>query len=231
LGLEYKDRFLPDESTKQNSRGALLKQTCIFVDMVPLFRDLADRSLGEMLEVQAREIVELVAERIKGLGPSLSSDIILPEWSQTETAVRAALYHLRHLSNTWKPILAYGVYNRSMCYLADVMFTLLLEQVTAANEISSSSCQFINNLFNKAIKEIEESILLDGDKSSSRVWNRFAAVGKFMDMSILDIQKALSDGVFLHVTGAELTRLVLSCFDDSPKRQQLLKLLDSADHK
>jgi len=69
--------------------------------------------------------------------------------------------------------------------------------------------------------------LLGGDHSGSRVWDRFMAVGRVMDMSIADIQVALSDGLFRSVTGLELSRLVTSCFDDGPKRRSLLQSLSS----
>lgn len=223
LGLEYKDRF--PEALPDDARGRLLRQTCIFVDMVPLFRDLADRSLGDMLDAQAKQLVELVGERIPLMGEALGSNEILAEWSDAETALSAGLYHLRHLSQAWKPILSYDILNRSMCYLVDVMFTLFLDQVFKASDISSSACSFVHSLFQKTTRDLE--VLLDGDKSGSRVWDRFSAVGRFMDMSIADIQVALSDGIFRSVTGPELSRLVTSCFDDTPKRRILLKLLAS----
>jgi centromere/kinetochore protein ZW10 len=38
LGLEYKEKF--PQFDEDDSRGNLLKQTCIFVDMVPLYREV-----------------------------------------------------------------------------------------------------------------------------------------------------------------------------------------------
>ena len=223
MGLEYKEKFPPVEP--EDSRGSLLRQTCIFVDMVPLFRDLAERSMSDMLDLQAKQIVELVGERIAYLGQSLRSDEIVAEWSEAENATNAGLYHLRHLTQAWKPVLSYDVLNRSVGYLADVLFTLLLDQVSQATDISANACQFVGTQFEKVINGVDE--LTDSDKSGCRLWNRFWAVGRFMDMSLADIQVALSDGVFRHVSGPELSKLVTSCFDDSPKRRNLLKLLSS----
>jgi centromere/kinetochore protein ZW10 len=223
LGLEYKERFPPPEP--DDSRGNLLRQTCMFVDMVPLFRDLADRSLGDMLDLQKQQIVELVGSRIILMEESLRSDEILAEWSDAEAALTAGVYHVRHLCHAWKPVLSYDVWNRSICFLADVIFSLFLDQVAKAKDISLNACQFLSTLFQKASQDLGE--LVEGDKSGSRLWGRFSAVGKFMDMSLADIQVALSDGVFRDVTGPELSRLLKSCFDDSPKRQNLLNLLSA----
>lgn len=223
LGLEYKDKF--PEVPAEDVRGQLLRQTCMFVDMVPLFRDLADRSLGDMLDAQAKQLSVLVGERIPLLGEALRSDEILAEWSEAETGLQAGLYHLRHLSQAWKPILSYDIWNRSMCFLVDVMFTLVLDQVARATDISANAAQFTNALFQKATHDLDA--LLEGDKSGSRAWDRFMAVGRVMDMSIADIQVALSDGMFRSVTGPELVHLVQSCFDDGPKRRALLQTLSS----
>jgi centromere/kinetochore protein ZW10 len=223
LGLEYKDKFPPAEP--DDARGNLLRQTCFFVDMVPLFRDLAERSMGNMLDLQANQIVEIVGQRITLFDRALRSDEILAEWSEAETALTAGLYHLRHLSQAWKPVLSYDVFNRSMCYLADVIFTLYLDQLMKATDISANASGFVSTLFQKATHDIGE--LVSQDKSGSRVWDRFSAASRFMDMSLADIQAALGDGVFRSVTGPELTRLITAAFDDTPKRRNLLKLLAS----
>jgi Centromere/kinetochore Zw10 len=222
LGLEYKNKF--STPTLDDTKGKLLRQTCMFIDMVPLFRDMADRSLGDMLDRQAQQLVQLVGDRITLMGEALRSEEILTEWSDAETALEAGTYHLRHLSQAWKLILSNDILNRSLCFLVDVMFSLILDQIGKAKDISSSACQFVHTLLLKATRDV--SVLLDEKTSNCRVWDRFAAIGKLMDMSIADIQVALSDGLFRTVTGVELSRLVQSCFDDSPKRRQLLKLLD-----
>jgi centromere/kinetochore protein ZW10 len=225
LGLEYKPRFPPAEP--DDAKGQLLRQTCMFVDMVPLFREIADRSLGEMLDKQAQQVSSLVGERTQLLGKALSSNEDLAEWSDAETALEAGLYHLRHLAETWRPILATDILNRSMSFLADVMLNIFLDQLSKANDISTAASQFVNTLFSKAIEDL--SMLLN--PSRSRVWDRFIAIGKFMDMSLADIQVALSDGVFRNVTAPELSKLVTACFDNSPKRKQLLQSLSSSNQR
>lgn len=223
LGLEYKQKF--PEPKAGDTRGQLLRQTCMFVDMVPLFRDLADRSLGDMLDLQAQQLIEIIGQRTPLLAEALKSTEILEEWSEAETALTAGLYHLRHLSQAWKPVLSQDILTRSMWYLSDVIYTLFLDQVTKARGISPSACQFVSTLFAKACSETAQ--FADGDTSGSRVYDRFSAIGRFMDMSLSDIQVALSDGVFRSVTGPELSHLISATFNDNPKRRALLDLLAS----
>jgi centromere/kinetochore protein ZW10 len=198
----------------------------MFVDMVPLFRDLADRSLGDMLELQARQFSHIVGERITLMGEALRSEEALAEWSDAETALTAGIYHIRRLHQTWKPpMLSHEIYNKSIGYLVDVMLDLFLDQIFAKSvtDISTGACQFVHSLFQTATHDLE-ALSVDV-KSFSRVWDRFWAVGAFMDMSLSDIHVALSDGKFRSLTGAELSRLLVSCFDESPKRAALLKML------
>jgi len=221
LGLEYRNKFRSSDS--ENARVKLLASACVFVDMVPLFRDLADRSLGDMLDLQAKQLADIVAERIPLLGDSLRSDEILAEWTEAETALTAAIYHLRHIFQAWEQILSRDILAKSMWYLADVVLSLFLEQVIMAKDISTSACQFVSNLFQQAAHEIR--VLIGGDTTGSRVWDRFSAVGRFMDMSLSDIQVALTDGLFRNVTASELECLIVATFDESPKRRGLLDIL------
>jgi centromere/kinetochore protein ZW10 len=223
LGLEYREKFPPvDEG---NLQGTLLRQTCMFVDMVPLFRDLAERSLGDMLELQANQIVETVGQRIVDLGRSLESNEIVVEWSEAETGLTAGVYHLRHLLQAWQTVLSKEILNSSMWYLCDVVLTLFLNQVFNARDISASACQFSSTLFRRATDEITD--LVSNDTTGSRVWDRFSAVSTFFDMNLNDIEIALADGVFIEITGQELTRLIVATFDDSPKRRELVAALVS----
>jgi centromere/kinetochore protein ZW10 len=205
LGLEYKDLFpsYGEDGTEPDQAASdactLLRQTCTFVDMVPLFRNLAEKALGTILDRHAKELVEIVGSRIPLFGPSLRSNEILQEWSDAESAVNAGLHHLRQLHRAWTPILTKDILRGSIWYLSDVVMGLLVEQVSAAKDISTSASQFVSSLFASASRGVLE--LVENDASASRVFDRFQAYGKFMDMSLADVQLALSDGGFRCVTG------------------------------
>jgi hypothetical protein len=222
LGLEYKEKF--PQVDEDDARGKLLKQTCIFVDMVPLFRELADSSLNDMLDLQKHQLAEIVGGRITYFGQALRSDESVHEWSEAETALAAGIYHLRHLAQAWKSILSTPVFLRSMGYLADVVFALYLKEVTSARSISGSARQFTGTLFRKATVEI--SGLLDAPQDPYKYalqWGRFEAAGNFLELDQLaQVEQALSSGVFRHVESQELARLIQATYNDSPHRKSLL---------
>jgi len=233
LGLEYKEKY--PQVDEDDARGKLLKQTCIFVDMVPLFRELADTSLNDMLDLQKHQLAEIVGRRITYFGQALRSDESVHEWSEAETALAAGVYHLRHLSQAWKSILSKSVFLRSMGYLADVLFALYLKEVTSnATIISGSARQFAGALFRKATVDIRELLFDEGKqqqedpKPYSLGWGRFEAVGNFLELDQLaQVEQALSSGVFRNVASQELARLVQATYRDSPQRKALLNCMAS----
>jgi hypothetical protein len=229
LGLEYREKFPPFD--EHDARGKLLKQTCIFVDMVPLFRELADTSLGDMMDLQKRQLAEIVGSRISLFGQALQSAEALHEWSEAETALAAGTYHLRHLAQTWKPILSPNIFLRAMGFLADVFFSLYLNQISKASQISPTACQFSGALFQKATVDM---LGLMGSEvhalKYSMEWGRFQAVSKFLGFkSLSQVGEALSSGLFVQVSSQELSKIVQATFPvDTAHRRAILNSISSA---
>lgn len=229
LGLEYREKFPPVE--EEDVRGKLLKQTCIFVDMVPLFREQADTSLRDMMDLQSRQLEEIVGTRISLLSEAMRSNESLQEWSEAETALAAGTYHLRHLAQTWKPILSPSIFLRAMGLLVDVVFSLYLKQVFHAAYISSSASQFTCGLLHKATIDVMKLLGSEAHAAKySTEWGRFQGVSKFLGFkTLLQVEEALSSGVFAELSGEELSQLVPASFStDSPQRRSILRSITTA---
>jgi len=236
LGLEYKEKF--PEIDEDDARGKLLKQTCIFVDMVPLFRELADTAMNDMLDLQKHQLAEIVGSRITYFGQALRSVESVHEWSEAETALAAGIYHLRHLAQAWNSVLSKPVFLRSIGYLADVLFSLYLREVTSnGTAISRSAKHFAGTLFRKATVDIHgvlfegrlpTSAKLDDPTKYALEWGRFEAVGSFLDLDqLIQVEQALSAGVFRNLESAILAKLITATYQDSPHRRSLLNCMAS----
>lgn len=236
LGLEYQEKF--PQVDEEDARGKLLKQTCLFVDLVPLFRELADTAMNDMLDLQKHQLAELVGGRITFFGKSLRSDESVHEWAEADTALAAGIYHLRHLAQAWNSILSKSVFLRSMGYLADVMFSLYLKEVTTnAAAISRSAKQFAGNLFRKALVDVYGVLFDGGAQGSSKQddpskyvleWGRFEAVKIFLDLDqLVHAEQALSAGAFRNLESAKLAKLVTATYQDTPHRRALLSGISS----
>ena len=251
LGVEFREQYPEDDGG--DARGKLLKQSCIFVDNVPLFRELADQSLGDMLDVQANALMEIVGERIGYLGAALQSHESLLEWSEAETALAAGVYHLRHLAQSWRPILSRRIFSQCMGQLADVILNLFWKQVVvvggggrpSAGPVKSGSMMmtpnarhFLLGLFRQASQDLKDLFLPSSPhhppqspegcrlEDCCSEWSRFEALVQFLDMSHLSqVELALASGVFRPVAALELSHLIHAAFVDSSERQALLNSL------
>lgn len=200
--------------------------------------------MGDMIERQKVQLLDIVGTRVSILGEALRANESVVEWTDAETALTAGTYHLRHLSQAWRPILSRDVYDRAMGTLVDAIFALYLDQVMNAHDISEPSSHFIGALFRNATRTMAD-LFADGGMTSSssssltesvvskrarmncNLWDKFSAVGGFMFMSLADITAGLAGGTFRSVTGPELSKLVVAAFDDSEKRRVLLRALSS----
>ena len=164
---------------------------------------------------------------------ALSSNESVSEWDDAETALKAAIHHLRHLSQAWKKVLTRNVYNIAMGNLIDTVFVLFLEPVLKAFEISDPASRFTHYLYLEAIKCTEELFHIDeGAEGLSKVaaihaveFEKLQAIGQFMVMRLDDIQRGLEEGIFRCVKAKELSHLITAAFDESEKRRSLLNSL------
>ena len=244
---------------------------CTFVDMVPPFRELANKSMGSMLEAQKCQLFELISPRLASFKEALSSNESVSEWDDAETALRAALYHLRHLAQPWSQVLSREVYHLAIgeqalgivrvfnvpCdisyamlvilgNLVDTIFTLLLDPILSADAITDASSRFVHSLFldaarssadvflvgestvmNPATNPAETSQQMEVATNYCMLFNKLQCIGQFMVMRLDDIMRGLEDGMFRSVTGKELTHLITAAYDESAKRNALLKALAS----
>lgn len=225
LGIEFKEQY-----SEEDARGKLLKQCCIFVDNVPIFRELADQSMGDMLDVQANVLTEIVGERIGYLGAALQSHESLHEWSEAESALAAGVYHLRHLAQSWRPILSRRIFCQALGHLADVILTLFWNQVQNASVMTPNARHFLLGLFRQASHDLKS--LFENPQPErcledcSGEWGRFEAMVEFLDMPHLSqVEGALASGVFRQLAAPELGKLLQAAFIDSAERQALLQSL------
>lgn len=190
----------------------------------------------------------VVSPRLASFEQALSSNESVLEWDDADTAMRASLHHLRHLSQAWKQVLARDVYHMSMGNLIDLVLTLFLDPVLKAGDITESASRFVHSLFLDAARgaadlflvDLTDSRMNDGTstdfrqqrnfqvaKKYSNLFDKAQAVGQFMCMRLDEIQRGLEEGVFRSVTARELSHLIIAAFDDSSKRTTLLNELAS----
>ena len=190
----------------------------------------------------------IVSPRLSSFEQALGSNESVTEWDDADTALRAALYHLGHLSQAWKPVLSRGVYHMTMGNLVDLVLTLYLDAVIKAEDITESASRFVHSLLLDATKGTAEMFIVESLDNSNHInmdsddiqqqrsqlackycslFGKAQAVLKFMAMRLDEIERGLEEGLFRSVTAKELSHLIRAAFDDSDKRTTLLNSLVS----
>ena len=190
----------------------------------------------------------IVSPRLSSFEQALGSNESVTEWDDADTALRAALYHLGHLSQAWKPVLSRGVYHMTMGNLVDLVLTLYLDAVIKAEDITESASRFVHSLLLDATKGTAEMFIVESLDNSNHInmdsddiqqqrsqlackycslFGKAQAVLKFMAMRLDEIERGLEEGVFRSVTAKELSHLICAAFDESAKRTALLNSLVS----
>jgi hypothetical protein len=224
--------------------------------MIPPFRDLANKSMGAMIEKQKAQLYELVAPRLVSFQEALTSNESVTEWDDADTALRAALFHMRHLSQSWKLVLARNVYCMAMGNLVDMILILFVDPVLKSDAITEAASRFIHSLFFDAVRGVADFFVIESSEGSMKQTNssnesfsgndntvqersiqltkkystllaKTRAVGNFMVMRLDEIQRGLEEGTFCSVNARELSHLITAAFDNSEKRTILLNDLAS----
>ena len=190
----------------------------------------------------------IVSPRLSSFEQALGSNESVTEWDDADTALRAALYHLGHLSQAWKPVLSRGVYHMTMGNLVDLVLTLYLDAVIKAEDITESASRFVHSLLLDATKGTAEMFIVESPDNRNHInmdsddiqqqrsqlakkycslFGKAQAVLKFMAMRLDEIERGLEEGVFRSVTAKELSHLICAAFDESAKRTALLNSLVS----
>ena len=132
-------------------------------------------------------------------------------------------------------------------HLVDTIFTLILDPILSAEAITDAASRFVHSLFLEAVKGTSEVFLVgqsdipvnpsynSADTSQlvkmavkySMLFDKLQCIGQFMIMRLDDITRGLEDGVFRSITGKELSHLIMASYDESAKRNALLKALAS----
>ena len=183
LGAEYKIKFRNlnldnDDSSNSSSSSSsssntpkgktrLLGEICSFLDMIPPFRDLATKCMGSMIEKQKCQLYELVAPRLLSFQEALTSNESVIEWDDADTALRAALFHMRHLSQSWKLVLARNVYCMAVGNLVDMILILFLDPVLKSDAITEAASRFIHSLFFDAVRGVADFFVIESSEGST----------------------------------------------------------------
>ncbi|CAE7623554.1 Zw10, partial [Symbiodinium microadriaticum] len=213
-------------------------QDCVgFVDFIPRFRAMGERSLQVHIEEQKRTLLVLLgkvrihiddedadsAQDIDEFGGS--SGISGGEVCNSEEAATLLVKHMGRLKGQWQNVLQESVYERLAGYLLEVVLRRAMRPVLAAKFVSERAATDVSRVF-KAVQKGREVLLGGGtdQRMTSLVgsWGKFCALTDLLEYSLSDIAEWLPRRKFAEFTGSEMSLLVKALFEDSHRRQAIL---------
>jgi len=171
LGHSYKSRF-----------EAPLCHTATFVDMVPSFRQLAERYFGVQMAKQQAELTE-------SLNSAQGFTRLEDEEAYTiaNKAMMRVLHQLSHLGRIWQEVLPRGLYLRSIGALLDHAAQRLLQDIQKLNRMQQVGIGHLADLVSSMIQRAQELLAVEGTpyKPSDAVpsWPKLEATAGLLEVA------------------------------------------------
>jgi len=146
LGHQFKPKFQPP-----------LSHTATFVDMVPPFRQLAERYFSVQMGQQQAELMQCL-DNARGFA-NLEDE---QAYGAASKALAGVQHHLSHLGRIWREVLPEGLYLRSMGALVGHAAERLLADVKALHNMHQTAVGNLADLVGCLVTCAQELLELDG---------------------------------------------------------------------
>jgi hypothetical protein len=142
-----------------------------------------------------------------------------------EEGAALVVRHLERLRGQWQGVLQDEVYERAVGWLLEGVVRTLVQPVLEAECITECAANDIVRVY-QAIRRAQTVFPGVDDLKMSRVvssWGRFCALSDLLGYSLNDLAEWLPRRKFVTFTGGEMSSLIRALFEDSSRRQALLK--------
>ncbi|KAJ7523448.1 hypothetical protein O6H91_18G050800 [Diphasiastrum complanatum] len=236
LGLAYQYRAcLP----------AGVKQIFTFVDLVPLFRCMAEDALSERVDKVMSNLMRALDE---GNGFRFTDE------NRNREIASQALDHVIHILTNirgkWQPLLPQSVYSKVRNLMLETVVSRLTKEVLSLNDIGADETVQLRNLLAgfmerlQAFADTDDSTneeasvdekvgnIVSENKIEKRVasWRKLRRFSDLLDMSLIPITQAWESGDLSRCgfTSAEVQKIVKAIFTDTSLRKESLRRISSS---
>eukprot|EP00039_Didymoeca_costata_P026516 m.16042 g.16042 ORF g.16042 m.16042 type:complete len:763 (+) comp5575_c0_seq1:122-2410(+) len=187
-----------------------------FVDMVPYFQDLGEQTFVTFLQSQRRHLLQTLGS-VGGLQHTDDEK----KFAQVKRAIKQVLLQLGRLSSVWKDCLPDTVHVRSVSVLLDGIFSAMIDEARALEDISEAESHELNFLFNM-VKDATLPLFDVSDAKDLPVgiqlpWNRFCQVADIFESRMRDIVEMWKAKEY-HLSADEVKGFIKALFENSDKR-------------
>lgn len=215
-----------------------LKETCMFVDLFPLFQEMADKVLKQQLRLSLGNLNKALDE-----GNGFRCTHELRSYEMASLALDQVVMNLENVRMLWKPVMVHSVYASSMGYLMTSIFGRLASEILDIEDLDHRETEQLNELIlslDDRLLPLLQSLVdngkqggKDGENAGSLneigrlvpTWCKLLRLAELLNMPLTSIAKAWETGslVLCGFSSVEVQNLIRAMFQDSEKRKESLR--------
>ncbi|KAI5077756.1 hypothetical protein GOP47_0007580 [Adiantum capillus-veneris] len=219
---------------------AELKETCMFVDLFPLFQELANKILKQQLLLSLANLNKALDE-----GNGFRSTHEVRSYEMASLSLDQIVMNLEKVRMLWKPVMVHSIYASSMGYLMTSIFGRIVTEILDIEDLDHRECGQLHELIlalDDRMLPLMQSLVDTGMQETTGAenigslneigklvptWCKLLRLSELLNMPSTSIAKAWENGslVLCGFSSTEVQNLIRAMFQDSEKRKESLKRL------
>ncbi|XP_062181923.1 centromere/kinetochore protein zw10 homolog [Phragmites australis] len=213
-----------------------LQKHVVFVDLAPLFSQMADGVLRRQIQLA----IDTISEAIDG-ADGFQNTHQPQHYESAKFSIEQVVFILEKIRIMWESILPRSTYRKSMCHVLGSVFSRISKDVLLIDDMAAEETLQLQGLIHLALENLSSLFLSlvennDGSKKllDHHTWiqldevvpslKKFRKLAELLDMSLKSITAAWENGdlVSCGFTSSEVQNFIKATFADSPLRKECL---------
>ncbi|KAL6842917.1 hypothetical protein ACP4OV_027230 [Aristida adscensionis] len=225
LAFQYRADFASD-----------LQKQVVFVDLAPVFSQMADGVLRRQIHLA----IDTISEAIDG-ADGFQNTHQPQHYESAKFSIEQVVFILEKIRIMWESILPRSTYRKSMCHVLGSVFSRITRDMLLIDDMAAEETLQLQGLIHLALENLSSLFLslVGNDDGSTKfldqhTWNqldesvpslkKFRKLAELLDMSLKSITAAWESGelVGCGFTSSEVQNFIKAIFADSPLRRECL---------
>jgi centromere/kinetochore protein ZW10 len=213
-----------------------LQKQVVFVDLAPIFSQMADVVLRRQIQLA----IDTISEAIDG-ADGFQNTHQPQHYESAKFSIEQVVFILEKIRIMWESILPKSTYRKSMCHVLGSVFSRITRDMLLIDDMAAEETLQLQGLIHLALENLSSLFLslVENDDGSSKfldhdTWiqldvtvpslKKFRKLAELLDMSLKSITAAWESGdlVSCGFTSSEVQNFIKAIFADSPLRKECL---------
>lgn len=213
-----------------------LQKQVVFVDLAPIFSQMADAILRRQIQLT----VDTISEAIDG-AEGFQNTHQPQHYESAKFSIEQVVFILEKIRIMWESILPRSIYRKSMCNVLGSVFSRITRDMLLIDDMAAEETLQLQGLIHLALENLSSlflSLVENNDGSTKFLdhdaWiqldgilpslKKFRKLAELLDMSLKSITSCWESGDLVRCgfTSSEVQNFIKAIFADSPLRKECL---------